>query len=169
MDRPLPRGDADARDAGLGGATARHGPELGPRHCDDHKRVRVSVGVAYGSDVDHVEDTLLGVAAAEDVVLDEPEPRVRFRGFGDSALDVELLRWIPAPVLRGRGTHRLTDDGDARGFAREQGVPVVGSVGVLLAAIDAGRTDEPTADEWLSTWIDEAGYCVPYRDISAYR
>ena|GEM_PF-3480129 len=29
------------------------------------------------------------------------------RGFGDSALDVELLCWIPAPVLRGRATHRL--------------------------------------------------------------
>jgi len=71
------------------------------------RRVRVAVGVAYGSDIDHVEDTLLDVAAAEDVVLDEPEPRVRVRGFGDSALDVELLCWIPAPVLRGRATHRL--------------------------------------------------------------
>ena len=71
------------------------------------RRVRVSVGVAYGSDVDHVEETLLAAAADEDVVLDEPEPRVRFRGFGDSALDVDLLCWIPAPVLRGRATHRL--------------------------------------------------------------
>ncbi|MFC7140351.1 mechanosensitive ion channel family protein [Halosimplex aquaticum] len=71
------------------------------------RRVRISVGVAYGSDADHVEETLRSVAAAEDVVLDEPEPRVRFRGFGESALDVELLCWIPAPVLRGRATHRL--------------------------------------------------------------
>ncbi|WP_123538086.1 mechanosensitive ion channel family protein [Halosimplex salinum] len=71
------------------------------------RRVEVSVGVAYGSDVDHVEETLLAVAEAEDVVLEEPEPRVRFRGFGDSALDVDLLCWIPAPVLRGRATHRL--------------------------------------------------------------
>jgi predicted nucleic acid-binding protein len=63
----------------------------------------------------------------------------------------------------------LTDDGDARSFAKEQGVTVVGSVGVLLAAIDAGKIDEPTADEWLSTWIDEIGYYVPYQSISEYR
>jgi len=44
----------------------------------------------------------------------------------------------------------LTDDGDARSFAKDQDVTVVESVGVLLAAIDAGKIDEATADEWLS-------------------
>jgi len=63
----------------------------------------------------------------------------------------------------------LTDDGDARSFAKDQGVTVVGSVGVLLAAIDAGRISEETANEWLSTWIDEIGYYVPYRKITDYR
>lgn len=63
----------------------------------------------------------------------------------------------------------LTDDGDARSFAKEQGVRVVGSVGVLLAAIDAGRVEEATADGWLSTRIDDIGYRVPYRNISDYR
>ncbi|MFB6179132.1 MAG: twitching motility protein PilT [Halorientalis sp.] len=63
----------------------------------------------------------------------------------------------------------LTDDGDARAFAKEQGVTVVGSVGVLLAAIDAGKIDVQTADGWLSIWIDEIGYYVPYRNISEYR
>jgi small-conductance mechanosensitive channel len=33
---------------------------------------------------------------------DEPEPRVRFRQFGESSLDFELLCWIEEPVLRGR-------------------------------------------------------------------
>jgi predicted nucleic acid-binding protein len=63
----------------------------------------------------------------------------------------------------------LTDDGDARSFAKEQGVTVVGSVGILLAAIAAGKIDESTADRWLSTWIDDIGYYVPYRTISEYR
>jgi len=63
----------------------------------------------------------------------------------------------------------LTDDGDARSFAKDHGVTVVGSVGVLLAAIDAGKIDAATADEWLSTWIDGIGYYVPYQTISEYR
>lgn len=63
----------------------------------------------------------------------------------------------------------LTDDGDARSFAKDQGVTVIGSVGVLLAAIDAGRVSEETADDWLSTWVDEIGYYVPYRNITDYR
>lgn len=63
----------------------------------------------------------------------------------------------------------LTDDGDARSFGKEQGVTVVGSVGVLLAAIDAGKITEETADKWLSTWVDEIGYYVPYRNIRDYR
>lgn len=63
----------------------------------------------------------------------------------------------------------LTDDGDARTFAKEQGVTVVGSVGVLLAAIDAGRIEESTANRWLETWIDDFGYYVPYRNIEQYR
>ena len=63
----------------------------------------------------------------------------------------------------------LTDDGDARQFAKEQGVTVVGSVGVLLAAIDAAKIDEATANGWLQTWIDELGYRVPYHSIEDYR
>lgn len=63
----------------------------------------------------------------------------------------------------------LTDDGDARTIAKNRGVSVVGSVGVLLAAVDAGRVSEETADEWLSIWIDEIGYYVPYRNLADYR
>jgi small-conductance mechanosensitive channel len=71
------------------------------------RRVRIEVGVAYGTDMDLVEETLLAVAAEEDLVEPHPKPRVRFRRFGDSALEVELLCWIDAPVLRGRVTHYL--------------------------------------------------------------
>lgn len=71
------------------------------------RRIRIPVGVAYGSDLDYVEEALLEVADEEPSVLDAPSPRVRVRGFGDSAIDVELLCWIPAPVLRGRATHNL--------------------------------------------------------------
>lgn len=70
-------------------------------------RIRVQVGVAYGSDTDQVERILLEVARAEVRVCDSPEPRVRFRTFGASSLDYELLCWISEPELRGRVLHHL--------------------------------------------------------------
>lgn len=65
------------------------------------QRLRVKVGVAYGSDIDRVREILLEVAANETNLCADPEPRVRFRAFGDSGLDFELLGWIEAPELRG--------------------------------------------------------------------
>ncbi len=70
-------------------------------------RIRVAVGVAYGTDIDQVIDALEGVAAANTEVCKIPEPRVRFRKFGESSLDFELLCWIDQPVDRGRLTHEL--------------------------------------------------------------
>lgn len=65
-------------------------------------RIRVPVGVAYGSDVDQVKAVLLQVAHDEQQVCDDPEPRVRFRNFGNSSLDFELLCWVYNPEFRGR-------------------------------------------------------------------
>jgi len=73
----------------------------------ERHRIRVAVGVAYGSDIDHVIATLDKVAADNPDVLDNPAPRVRFRLFGDSSLDFELLGWIARPVDRGRVKHEL--------------------------------------------------------------
>lgn len=65
-------------------------------------RVKAPVGVAYGSDIDLVRTVLMEVATAEAQVCEDPEPRVRFRRFGNSALDFELLCWVEDPELRGR-------------------------------------------------------------------
>jgi len=65
-------------------------------------RIRIQVGVAYGTDVDKVKVILMDVAENEPSVCSDPEPRVRFRSFGASSLDFELLCWIEDPVLRGR-------------------------------------------------------------------
>ena len=65
-------------------------------------RVRVKVSVAYGSDIDQVREILMAIADGRDDICEQPEPRVRFRRFGDSGLEFELLAWIEKPVLRGR-------------------------------------------------------------------
>jgi len=73
----------------------------------DRYRVRVEVGVAYGSDLDKVCALLSRVAADHPEVTKNPEPRVRNRGFGDSSIDFELLCWIRDPADRGRIRHDL--------------------------------------------------------------
>jgi small-conductance mechanosensitive channel len=61
---------------------------------DRQRRIDVRVGVAYGTDPERVIALLLGVAAANSLVLKDPEPMALFLGFGDSALDFELRCWI---------------------------------------------------------------------------
>ena len=70
-------------------------------------RIRVAIGAAYGSDVDHVLGTLEKVATDNTDILSDPSPRARFRRFGDSSLDFELLGWIANPADRGRVQHEL--------------------------------------------------------------
>lgn len=70
-------------------------------------RIRIKVGTAYGSDIDKVIATLKQVAMAVDEVSSSPEPRVRFREFGDWSLKFELVCWIGQPVDRGRISHEL--------------------------------------------------------------
>lgn len=70
-------------------------------------RIRIPIGAAYGADADQVCDVLMAVADAHEEVVRDPKARVRFRGFGASSLDFELLVWIEQPVLRGRILHEL--------------------------------------------------------------
>ncbi len=73
-------------------------------------RIRIKVGVAYGSDVDQVVEVLERVASEQLKVCKDPAPRVRMRGFGDSSLDFELLCWVEHPVERGLVSHELYMD-----------------------------------------------------------
>ena len=60
-------------------------------------RVRLMVGVAYGSDIDLVKDVMLTIAKNEPQVCGTPEPSLRFRVFGASSLDFELRCWVNHP------------------------------------------------------------------------
>ena len=57
---------------------------------DKMGRQDISVGVAYGSDTEHVKKVLLEVAANHHLLRKYPQPRVLFRDFGDSSLDFIL-------------------------------------------------------------------------------
>ncbi|WP_224269286.1 mechanosensitive ion channel family protein [Haloprofundus salinisoli] len=75
-----------------------------PQH---RKRVRVPIGVGYGTDIDEFEALIIDIAHEESLVLDSPKPRMRFRRFGDSALEYELLCWVRSPTQEARATHNL--------------------------------------------------------------
>jgi len=62
-------------------------------HGDPRVRIRIPVGVAYGTDVEKLRAALLAVAAEHPKVLETPAPCVFFDGFGDNALMFELGVW----------------------------------------------------------------------------
>ena len=71
------------------------------------RRIRVPLGVAYGTDIDRLQEILLEEAVEVGLVLERPKPRVRFREFGGSSLNFELLCWVNNPAQRARATHQL--------------------------------------------------------------
>ena len=85
-------------------------------------RIRVPVGVAYGSDTEQVVRVLEEVARDNPGIIDQPAPRVRMRAFGASSLDFELLGWIEHPELRGRVRHEVLLGIDRK--FREEGIVI---------------------------------------------
>jgi len=62
-------------------------------HGDPRVRIRLPVGVAYGTDPEKLRNILLEVAKEHPKVLADPAPDVFFNGFGDSSLNFELAVW----------------------------------------------------------------------------
>lgn len=62
----------------------------------NHENTRefVEIGVAYGTNVDLVKETLLNIALENSSVLRLPEPEIFFQDFGDSALVFRLYFYV---------------------------------------------------------------------------
>ena len=87
-------------------ATSKIINESGGPH--EKERIRITLDVAYGSDIEKVKAIMLNLALASNEVCDNPKPRVRFRNFGESGLNLQLLCWIERPELRGRVIDELS-------------------------------------------------------------
>ena len=60
-------------------------------------RLKVPVGIAYGSDVELAEKLMLQAATETERVHSDPAPSVWLHSFGDSAIQFEIQLWIDDP------------------------------------------------------------------------
>ena len=60
---------------------------------NDRRRMRIEVGVAYGTDPEKAAELITSVATANKDVDTHPEPYCLFVDLGDSSLDFELRAW----------------------------------------------------------------------------
>ncbi len=58
------------------------------------RRIQLTVGVAYDSDLEAVEATALSAVDTIEGVLDDPAPQVVFERFGESSIDFSLYYWV---------------------------------------------------------------------------
>lgn len=68
------------------------------------RRLRLNIGVAYGSDVDQVEEVLLACVKDLDSISKDEQPTVRLTIFGDSAINFQLRVYVNDPEEKGKIT-----------------------------------------------------------------
>lgn len=66
-------------------------------HGNPVSRMRVPIGVAYGSNIKQVRQALLEAAKSHPDVLHHPSPQVWLQEFGDNSINFDLLVWISEP------------------------------------------------------------------------
>ena len=62
---------------------------------DPVTRIKIVVGVAYGTDINKIKTILEDICRGQDDVLAEPPPTAYFLGFGDSTLNVQVTCFVP--------------------------------------------------------------------------
>jgi len=70
-------------------------------------RLKINVGIAYGSDTKAAHATILETVKSNANVLSNPEPSVLFLGFGDSSLDFEIRVFLRDFAQRFKVSHEL--------------------------------------------------------------
>ena len=135
-------------------------------------RFRVPLGVSYHSDMDQVVRVLKEVAKDNELVIDNPAPRVRLRNFGDNSIDLDFMGWIDRPEDRGRTVHLLLME-IIRRF-REEGIEIPfpqrdlhirdglyqtgePAPGIAMDAENTSKTPEPSGESTQSDDSESGG------------
>jgi small-conductance mechanosensitive channel len=69
---------------------------------DPRVRFRIPIGVAYGSDINKVQEALLAAGRENPNTLNDPGPSVFLAKFGESSIDFELVVWSSEMSYRPR-------------------------------------------------------------------
>jgi len=85
-------------------------------------RLHIPVGVAYGSDIHLVMETLMACARGNSNVAETPDPKALFLNFGESSLDFELVVWVSDAEYRLTTRSELHQEIDRR--FRENGIVI---------------------------------------------
>jgi small-conductance mechanosensitive channel len=114
MDAPYKTGDFIILDSGERGVVTHIGLRSTRIMTRDDIEITIPNGIIGNSKIineaggpSQKHRILDKVAADHAEICTNPAPRVRFRQFGESSLDFELLCWIERPVDRGRLKHEL--------------------------------------------------------------
>jgi small-conductance mechanosensitive channel len=112
------------------------------------RRLEIPIGVAYREDVNRVRSLLLELVREHPLCLDEPEPLVRFTGFGDSALELLLLVWVAHENILEMGSElrqgikeRLDAAGIEIPFPQRSVWSAPGSAALPVRLVSAGERD----------------------------
>jgi len=83
------------------------GREVIVNHALPEQRTRVdmTVGVAYGTDLDRATEIIQDIVQTSDRIVSEPTPEVNVTSLGDNAIVLQVLVWIDGP----RGKRSVRD------------------------------------------------------------
>ena len=118
------------------------------------------VGYAYlERALDVLESGRIGIAKTAPEQLQQDYPELQDR------LDPGEAEALVAAHTAG-GT-LVTDDGPARALAADYDIALTGSIGLLIRGVVLEELTVKTADEWLTTWIEERNYYAPVDSVTA--
>jgi len=123
--------------------------------------VQTELERGYARDYEFLDDALARIG--DDITL----VGVEEQSTGETAIRDRLDSGETEALLgaMAREGTLATDDLAAREMATERGVPVTGSVGLLVVGIRRDEIDASTANGWLDDWRATRGYYAPVERI----
>ena len=106
---------------------------------------RIDIGVAYGSDMDKVKETLVAAALSVEEVLKDPEPKAYFIEFGDSSLNLRMSFWVDDYSVRYATQDRINMEINRR--FEEERIEIPFPVRTLITKSEATSTTVKTSSK----------------------